>query len=116
MPYALPKPCAVSGCPALVKRGRRYCDDHAAQHERRRGTRHERGYGSDHDAVRAKMRPIVESGTALCVRCGLPIAPDAEWAADHDDEDRSRYLGPSHKRCNDAAGGRAVRHRGAAAR
>lgn len=113
MPYALRKPCAQTACPELVPAGRRYCAEHAAQHERRRGTRSARGYGPKHDAVRERMRPVVESGTALCVRCGRPIAPDAEWAADHDDVDRSRYRGPAHKRCNDAAGGRAVRRRGA---
>jgi hypothetical protein len=42
----------------------------------------------------------------VCARCGLPIRPGEEWHLDHDDEDRGRYLGPSHARCNEKAAGR----------
>jgi hypothetical protein len=35
------------------------------------------------------------------------ILPGTEWALDHTD-DRTGYLGPSHKRCNDSAGGKAA--------
>ncbi|EFD50338.1 hypothetical protein HMPREF0569_1591 [Micrococcus luteus SK58] len=115
MPYALRKPCAEAGCPRLVGAGRRYCDEHQGSYERRRGTRQQRGYGPGHEAVRERMRPAVEAGTALCVRCGRYIKPGDAWVADHN-EDRSGYLGPAHRKCNDAAGGRAVRHRGAATR
>ena len=58
-----------------------------------------RGYGWTHQAERKRWKPIVESGAAFCVRCGLPIAAGALWHLDHSD-DRSHYLGPSHALCN----------------
>jgi hypothetical protein len=33
------------------------------------------------------------------------IGPNEDWDLDHADDDRSRYLGPSHRRCNRVAGG-----------
>lgn len=68
-----------------------------------------RGYGGDHQAERERQRPFVESGAARCTRCGKPIRPGEAWALDHDDNDRSRYLGPAHARCNSQAGGRKSR-------
>lgn len=43
MAQRAPRPCAWSGCPALVAGGR-YCQTHASQVEQRRGTAHARGY------------------------------------------------------------------------
>ena len=99
----------------MLRGRRRYCDEHAAEYERTRGTRQERGYGAAHDAERRKWAPLVATGTVRCVRCGKFIAPDAQWSPDHSD-DRARYLGPAHRRCNLIAGGRAVKHRGNAGR
>lgn len=65
----------------------------------------ERGYGGDHQALRRLWAVIVAEGRARCCRCGRPIQPGARWDLDHTD-DRSRYLGPSHARCNRSAGGR----------
>ena len=59
-----------------------------------------RGYGSMHQKIRARVAPLIASGTAVCARCGEPIRPDEPWDLGHDDENRSRYTGPEHRRCN----------------
>lgn len=60
------------------------------------------------------------AGSALCVRCGLPIVAGmfalrlksggvrmvSNWVADHN-ADRSGYNGPAHYRCNARAGAQA---------
>ena len=66
---------------------------------RPKGSTTARGYGWTHQTERKRWKPIVESGAALCVRCGLPIAAGAPWHLDHSD-DKLGYLGPSHARCN----------------
>lgn len=67
-----------------------------------RGTTNERGYGADHDRERARWAPVVAAGGVVCARCPDVIEPDQPWHLDHTD-DRTRYLGPSHRRCNIAA-------------
>jgi hypothetical protein len=62
-----------------------------------------RGYGTTHRAIRKRWAALVAAGQATCCRCLLPIAPDASWHLDHDDWDRTRYLGPSHAACNTGA-------------
>lgn len=89
-----------SRCPACASARNRAKD--AA-----RGNRHARGYGSDHDVAREAWRPRVERGDVRCARCELPIRAGQQWALDHTD-DRSSYLGPSHKRCNESAAGKAA--------
>jgi hypothetical protein len=60
-------------------------------------------YGGTHAATRrAVARYAVGSA---CVRCGGPILEGEPWDLDHSD-DRTGYLGPAHRRCNRAAGGR----------
>jgi hypothetical protein len=97
--------CAEPGCPELSE-GRR-CPEHATQREQARGTRQQRGYGVSHYRRRDALKRRVESGLETCARCQLPILPGDEWALDHTD-DREGYLGPSHKICNDRAGGQAA--------
>lgn len=111
VPYAPRRPCPAAGCPETISPRERACAEHASRYERARGTRQARGYGAEHDAERTRWAPIVASGTAHCVRCGGVIVPGSRWSPDHDD-DRTRYLGPAHERCNLRAGGRAVKHRG----
>lgn len=73
-----------------------------------------RGYDYQHKKLREQVRPMVEAGKALCWRCienGLSpeearIKPDEPWDLGHDDDDRSRYRGPEHQRCNRATAGR----------
>ena len=61
-----------------------------------------RGYDETHRKIRARLRPIVESGRAHCWRCGEGIGAREEWDLGHDDHDRTRYRGPEHVRCNRA--------------
>ena len=65
-----------------------------------------RGYGAKHQEIRRELAPLVESGLAVCARCGQPIAADAAWDLGHDDDDRTRYVGPEHAACNRATAGR----------
>ena len=70
---------------------------------KRRGTTAQRGYGYGHQKMRRKYASLVASGLALCTRCGELIEAGTPWDLDHSDYDRTRYLGPSHARCNRAA-------------
>jgi hypothetical protein len=63
----------------------------------------ERGYGREHRAERKRWKVKVEAGGVLCARCHGHIEPGSEWDLDHDDHDRSVYLGASHRSCNRAA-------------
>ena len=98
------KICAKPGCPEIVDD--RLCRTHQAEAERARGSRKARGYGYEHIAIRRQFARYVEAGQVSCARCGDPIQPGSQWALDHTD-DRTGYLGPSHKACNDSAGGKA---------
>ncbi len=69
-----------------------------------------RGYGNEHQKMRKIVARQVERGEAMCARCGGWIAPGTPWHLDHDDLDRSHYIGPSHEVCNL----RAARRRAAA--
>ena len=66
-------------------------------------TTRQRGYGWEHQVLRRKVARIVNEGRAHCSRCGRPILPGSPWDLDHDDRDRSRYRGPSHRLCNQRA-------------
>jgi hypothetical protein len=63
-----------------------------------------------HQNRRKAVALDVANGGAICARCGKPIHPEALWDLDHSD-DRTSYLGPSHRRCNRATAGRARRRR-----
>ena len=67
--------------------------------DRRRGTTTERGYGWTHQQLRQQWAAVVASGRGVCSRCRQPIHRSEPWDLDHDD-DRTRYLGPAHVRCN----------------
>jgi hypothetical protein len=96
--------CKRSGCPNITDHG--YCADCERQADAFRGRRQARGYDAAHDRLRRHWVPLVAQGAVQCARCSRPILPGEPWALDHTD-DRSGYLGPSHERCNNAAGGRA---------
>jgi hypothetical protein len=70
-----------------------------------------RGYGWQHQRLRAYWRPLVQAGQVACARCGQPIRPDQAWHLGHDDHDRRIYTGPEHAACNLAAAGRIGRSR-----
>jgi len=103
------RPCL--DCGRLTTRAGSRCSTCASARNQakdaQRGNRHERGYDADHVRLREQWKPKVEAGLVACARCGLPIQRDAEWALDHNDE-RTGYLGPSHKYCNNQAGGQAA--------
>lgn len=71
------------------------------------GSTSDRGYGWQHQQLRAWWKPKVNAGHVRCARCKRLIKPDPSqfgdgWQLDHDptDQTRRKYLGPSHTRCN----------------
>ena len=70
-----------------------------------KGSSARRGYGYAHQQARKVWAAKVEAGSVSCARCAGPISPGSEWHLDHDDEDRTRYVGASHAKCNTSAGG-----------
>lgn len=71
----------------------------------------ERGYGAEHERKRAKYQKRMDAGEVFgCWRCGKSIPNVASlWDLGHDDNDRTKYMGPEHRSCN-----RAVQRRKAA--
>lgn len=69
-----------------------------------------RGYGTDHQAERAKWVPKVDAGLVEChaVKClelSRYIVPGSDWDLGHS-PDRTTWTGPEHPRCNRSEGGR----------
>jgi hypothetical protein len=107
------KVCAQPGCPTLVDGGN--CRPHERAADRARGSRRERGYDAEHDALRRRWKPKVERGGVHChaERCLMParlILTGQAWDLGHT-EDRTAWTGPEHAHCNRAAGGRAAHPR-----
>ena len=98
------KVCLEPGCPALT--ANRRCPEHTRARDKARGTRQSRGYGPKHDRLRAKWAPLVAAGTIACARCGSTIEAGSPWDLGHDDDDRTRYVGPEHRGCNRAVASR----------
>jgi len=70
----------------------------------RRGTTAARGYGRDHQRLRAQWKPVVDAGRASChaAVCLKPtrwIQPGTPWHLGHT-PDRSTWTGPEHEQCN----------------
>jgi hypothetical protein len=87
------------------------CPQHQAEHERNRNARPNttsRGYGAAHQRMREQLLEAFVPGQP-CARCGQPILAAADADLGHDDQDRSKYAGLEHKRCNRATSGRARR-------
>ena len=99
--------CPASRCPVLIPDEQRYCAEHGREYEQRRGTPVQRGYGEKHRRLRAYWDTFIQArGMPPCARCREPIRPGQAFDLDHDDADRTRWLGPAHSTCNRAAGGR----------
>lgn len=60
------------------------------------------GYDNRHKKLRARTQREVDAGHAYCWRCTKPIEPGSPWDLGHDDDDRTKYMGPEHVACNRA--------------
>lgn len=102
--------CSQPGCPTLTEK--RHCPEHAAQHERARGTRQQRGYDRSYDLARVWWKRKIDRGDEVnchAPECLMPhrrILPGQPFDLGHDDNRNVR--GPEHPRCNRSAGGRAA--------
>jgi hypothetical protein len=77
----------------------------------------ERRRGRHDQAARARLRPIVHAGLAICPRCGLVIVPDPAvegegWDTGHVDDlvaggSPTGECRAEHASCNRSAGGKA---------
>lgn len=117
--------CGCPGCPACTP-GRTHTYDRDSspghqrcapcqavadrQHEHRRGTTTQRGYGSTHQAKRKQLADAFTPGQP-CARCGQPIASLDDADLGHADDGQG-YRGLEHALCNRAAGGRHSPRRG----
>ena len=72
MPVQSARPCRHVGCGLLVRDGSGYCATHQSDRkigkfaDERRGSRHQRGYGSDWDKTRIR---ILKRDNGLCQPC-----------------------------------------------
>ncbi len=74
--------CAQPGCPRLTTTRR--CDEHTRQTDRARGTRPQRGYGTEHDATRARLLPAAYGQP--CPVCQQPMLPGQRLDAGHSED------------------------------
>lgn len=103
-------PAHQAGCPELVRSGR--CARCAAQADKQRGSRQQRGYDREHDRLRKRWLAKVQRGGVHChaARCMMParlILLGQAWDLGHTD-DRTGWTGPEHALCNRSAGGKAA--------
>lgn len=96
--------CPRPGCPHIAEG--RYCPAHNREYENKRGNATQRGYDRAHQLARIEWGKRIAQGGIICARCPKPVLPGQPWHLDHDDNDRTKYLGPAHARCNLAAAGR----------
>src|SRR3954453_9917742 len=70
-----------------------------------------RGYGREHQLLRARLAPFVATRTVICWRCGKLVASHHAWDLGHDDMDRTIIRGPEHAGCKRSAGARSPKRR-----
>lgn len=99
-------------CTRLTTRRDSRCDGCASARgkarDAARGNRHKRGYGSEHDDIRAALLARQQPGQ-LCPRCGQPMTADQDLHAGHpigrglrvDRSSRADHL--EHAACNEGA-------------
>lgn len=95
--------CSKPGCPSPSNGG--LCTTHAREADRARGTREQRGYGPEHQALRRQWAHKVKAGTVRCAKCNQPIKPGTPWHLGHTD-DRTKWTGPEHPFCNTSDAGK----------
>jgi hypothetical protein len=74
-----------------------------------------RGYGNEHQRLRAQWQQVINQGHGIChaIVCLEPtrqIPPGTPWDLGHT-PDRTTWTGPEHPRCNRSEGGRRGRQR-----
>lgn len=91
------------GCPTLTPIGTPRCPACASQLEVRRGSRHERGYGTEHYRIRADLLRHHMPGTP-CPACGQGMwvseGLDAGHSEDLRDNPDAKADRLEHRRCN----------------
>ena len=83
MPSAAPKPCGAPGCGVLVRDGTGWCAAHPRSGsfaDRSRGTRQERGYGTEWDRLR---KIVLRRDRGLCQVCLAERRVGRAFAVDH---------------------------------
>jgi 5-methylcytosine-specific restriction protein A len=99
MPNAAAKPCRHAGCGVLVRDGSGFCAAHQDDRkigkfaDARRGSRHERGYGSEWEQIRKRIlsrdkglcQPCLQAGRPRPARAVDHIIPKAAGGTDADD-------------------------------
>jgi hypothetical protein len=85
-------------CRTLV-RGKSRCVDCQRKRDRARGTRQQRGYTAEHDALRALLVAALDPWQP-CPRCNHPLGPDPALLDLMHNDDRTAWLGLGHRRCN----------------
>jgi hypothetical protein len=88
------RPCLDCGTPTPNTR----CPTHTRARDRQRGTTTQRGYGTDHQKLRAMLLPHAIGQP--CPRCGQPMLEGQALDLGHIDTDRTRYSGIEHANCN----------------
>lgn len=74
MPTAPKRPCPQAGCPVLIDRDQRACEQHARAREQRRGNAGQRGY----DHAWRKLREQVLARDPVCTICHEAPSTDAD--------------------------------------
>jgi hypothetical protein len=92
------RPCL--DCGRLSPRSR--CPDCERARNRRRGSTTQRGYGDEHQRLRAQLIATY-SPDDPCARCSEPLGDDPDVLdLGHIDGDPTRYSGLEHRECNRA--------------
>lgn len=91
--------CVERDCHILAQRTR--CDEHTRAKDKARGTKQQRGYDAEYDALRkADLRRLGAGEVLTCWRCKRVVMPH-EYSLGHCDDDRSIIHGAEHLRqCN----------------
>jgi len=107
MPARIPRACRKIGCPNTTSERSGYCSDHInegwQQHQRGQ-SRHQRGYGSKWDVIRARILKRDRHICQECLRNGKPvpastvdhIIPKARGGTD-EDSNLQALCWPCHK-------------------